>query len=502
MALSFSAQGDNEVISLDLKAIRTHASRFFIASAWFYALLIAIFAFIYDNDPVIVSIALVFAAVVTTVFGLKAPAALPSRLMISASLTCQWALLVHSLTGSPDGLILDGHMLFFVLCAHLLIYFCWRSLVVIASIATVHHILLAGLMPTLIWPSADYSLTHFIVHAAYIVLILGPGGYFAVKLFSLFNLSAKAIKDAEDASQAVLSMSEERTAERQKLEEQEKERRQQHSDRFSENVGGIVEIVASLSTKLSALSSKVDDVTNDVGQKTDSIASIAKDCTANVAQVSTVSEQLVASIREISGQVRKQSDAAAKVSDSAKEGNQQAETLAKEAQKIEDVVKLINDIAGQTNLLALNATIEAARAGEAGKGFAVVASEVKSLANQTAQATEDITGLIGSIQEQTSSTISVMREITDHIEGVADIADLLVQNVEQQDQATSEITNSINKAASGVNDMVSGIILIAEAMQSANAATGEMTNSCSELRHRSSTMQDQVQNFVTELRAM
>ncbi len=502
MGLLLSAQSDRDVISLDLKAIRTYASRFFIVSAWLYTVFIALFAFTYDNDPLIVSIALCFCAALVTFFGLKAPEALPSRLMIATALICQWTLLVYALTNSPDGLILDGHMFFFVLCAHFLIYFCWRVLALTAILAILHHGLFSGLMPALIWPSTDYALVHFIVHAAYIVLVLGPGGYFAVKLFALFNLSAKAIKNAEEASQAVLTLSEERNTERQKLEEQDKERRQHHSDRFSENVGSIVEIVASLSTKLSTLSSKVEDVTKNVGQKTESIAATAKDCTANVAQVSTVSEQLVASIHEISHQVRKQSDAAAKVSDSAKEGNHQAENLAKEAQRIEDVVKLINDIAGQTNLLALNATIEAARAGEAGKGFAVVASEVKSLANQTAQATEDITGLIGSIQDQTSSTISVMREITDHIEGVSDIAKLLVQNVEQQDQATSEITESINKAASAVHTMVDGIISIADAMDAANVATGEMTDSCSELRHRSSTMQDQVQSFVTELRAM
>ena len=145
--------------------------------------------------------------------------------------------------------------------------------------------------------------------------------------------------------------------------------------------------------------------------------------------------------------------------------------MAEAAQKIGDVVKLINDIAGQTNLLALNATIEAARAGEAGKGFAVVASEVKSLANQTAKATEDISAQIKSIQSATGGAVQAIGGIGQTIGRISEIATTIASAVEEQGAATQEIARNVQQASAGTNEVSSNIVNVTQAATETGAAS-------------------------------
>src|SRR5439155_11456173 len=151
-------------------------------------------------------------------------------------------------------------------------------------------------------------------------------------------------------------------------------------------------------------------------------------------------------------QVTASAQIAGKAVSEAERTHQTVRSLADTAQKIGDVVKLINDIAGQTNLLALNATIEAARAGEAGKGFAVVASEVKSLATQTAKATEEIGSQIASIRAATGGAVQAIGGIAETIRRMNEIAGAVAVAVEQQTAATSEIARDIQRAASGTHE--------------------------------------------------
>ena len=182
--------------------------------------------------------------------------------------------------------------------------------------------------------------------------------------------------------------------------------------------------------------------------------------------------------------------------------NETVQALAANATKIGEVVQLIKDIAGQTNLLALNATIEAARAGDAGKGFAVVASEVKSLANQTAKATEDIGQQIADIQTATESTVTAIGGIGKTIENINEIATGIASAVEEQGAATDEISRNVQQAAAGTQEVTSNISGVTTAAQESGEAATQMLQAAGELSKQSEVLGAEVDKFLVEVRAM
>jgi PAS domain S-box-containing protein len=193
-------------------------------------------------------------------------------------------------------------------------------------------------------------------------------------------------------------------------------------------------------------------------QKTSERAADAVDssneASVNVETAASAAEELSSSIAEISRQLGRTNNLVGIAVSEAGTTNHQIGSLAQAARKIGDVVKLIQDVAGQTNLLALNATIEAARAGEAGRGFAVVASEVKSLAVQTAKATEEIAGQIAAVQASTSSAVEAIGRIAERMQEISRFTSAAAASVEQQNAATGEITQNVASAAAGTKDIV------------------------------------------------
>src|SRR5262249_11776990 len=194
--------------------------------------------------------------------------------------------------------------------------------------------------------------------------------------------------------------------------------------------------------------------------RTVTVASAAEEATTNVAAVAAAVEELSASIRHIIERLDGATQDAGKAAADANTAATTIQSLDQAAAKIGEVIGLIQTIASQTNLLALNATIEAARAGEAGRGFAVVASEVKSLAAQTATATESITGQIGEIQTATRAAVVAIRQIHRAIAAVDGRASEIGTAMDQQKMATGEIARSTNQAATGARDVSENITAI------------------------------------------
>jgi methyl-accepting chemotaxis protein len=219
----------------------------------------------------------------------------------------------------------------------------------------------------------------------------------------------------------------------------------------------------------------------------------------NVTTAAAAADELSASIAEISNQLKHTTDVLRAASAEANATNREITGLSEASQKIGDVVALIRSIAGQTNLLALNATIEAARAGEAGRGFAVVASEVKSLAVQTARATEDISKLIVAVQGSTGAAVEAIHGITERMRDIDRSASSVAASVEQQSSATSEISHSVASAAEGTNGVVAVLNHLADAAtdtrktaETVLAVSQTVGNAVSELR-------SEVEHFLSKV---
>ncbi|MBR1175459.1 methyl-accepting chemotaxis protein [Bradyrhizobium sp. KB893862 SZCCT0404] len=245
---------------------------------------------------------------------------------------------------------------------------------------------------------------------------------------------------------------------------------------------------------LSAVSRQTNDRVQVAGKA-------SNDASMSVDSVAAAAEELSASINDISQQAAHAAGIASRAVNQARETDGTVQGLAQSAGRIGEVVGLINTIAAQTNLLALNATIEAARAGEAGRGFAVVASEVKSLASQTAKATEEISGQIADIQRVASDAINAIQTIGGIIGEVNEVATAIAAAVQEQGAATQEITRSTQYAAQGtknVSDNITGVKADADA---AAAAADNVKTASETLESQSRQLGHEVSDFLGKIRA-
>lgn len=258
--------------------------------------------------------------------------------------------------------------------------------------------------------------------------------------------------------------------------------------RVAERVTEISGIVASAASEMRATAEGMARTAEETTRQAGVVTSAAEITSVNVQTVSSAGEELTASISEIARQVAESSSISQHAVTEADRASDSIRILAEAAQKIGNVVTLINDIAGQTKLLALNATIEAARAGEAGKGFAVVASEVKSLSDQTARATHEISSQVTAMQSATQTSVGAIGGITDTIRKVAEIASAIAGAVEEQSAATREIAANVTQVAEGTQQVSSSIAGVnAAAVQTSDAST-DLLNASSELAQQAEAL--------------
>jgi len=290
----------------------------------------------------------------------------------------------------------------------------------------------------------------------------------------------------------------------QEREEAERRRRSdmhKMADEFDSGVGGVVRALAAASSNLQVASEKMTGAAENTSQQSAIVASAASDASSNVNTVRSASEELTASILEISQQVQQSSQIAAQAVQDASETDNRIQNLARAADKIGEVVALITDIAEQTNLLALNATIEAARAGEAGKGFAVVASEVKSLATQTAKATEEISGQIQNIQSATRDSVQAIQKISQTIGQIDSIGSTIAAAIEEQGAATQEISRNVDEAAQGTGQVSASIDNVTAAAAETGQAAEQIRSSSRELSEQSDVLRAEMNKFLEQVRS-
>jgi methyl-accepting chemotaxis protein len=294
--------------------------------------------------------------------------------------------------------------------------------------------------------------------------------------------------------------------------EAEKERQRQIERARAERLNGLVaafdrkasamlKTVAAASTELQATATAMAGTAEEASRQSTAVAAATEEASANVATVATATEELSASVGEIGRQVTQSAQISARAVSEAEHTNQTIQGLAEAAEKIGQVVTLINDIAGKTNLLALNATIEAARAGEAGKGFAVVASEVKSLANQTARATEEIGQQIDGIQQATQEAVGAIADIAKVIGEISEINTAVASAIEEQGAATQEIARNVQQAAAGTQEVSSNIVGVTQAAADTGAAASQVLGAADALSRQSTELRQEVDQFLSEVKA-
>ncbi len=273
------------------------------------------------------------------------------------------------------------------------------------------------------------------------------------------------------------------------------------ADEFERGVRSSLDSLAGAAADMQATSKGMSSTASEASQQATSVAAVAEQASANVQTVAAATEELSSSVYEIGRQVTQSTEIAGQAVAEANRTNVTVQGLSAAAQKIGDVVKLISDIASQTNLLALNATIEAARAGEAGRGFAVVANEVKSLASQTAKATDEISSQVSAMQNATTEAVHAIESIGRTIGAINEITSAISVAVEQQGSATQEIARNVQEAALGTGQVSRNIAAVNDAAEKTGSASNGVLSSAEQLSKQAATLRSDVDRFLSNIRA-
>lgn len=309
------------------------------------------------------------------------------------------------------------------------------------------------------------------------------------KAMDVFRQTAKEQRAAEERERAEI------------------ERRQARAERldgltrsFDASVVALVGRVEAAATLFQSTATQLAGASADTVRRAAAVAAASEQSSANVQTAAAATEELTGSIAEIGSRIQTSASIATEAVSQARSTNAQVASLAEATGKIGEVLDLISTIAGQTNLLALNATIEAARAGEAGRGFAVVAAEVKELANQTARATNEISGQIAGIQTETRSAVEAIRAIAETIERIDSVSSAIHGSIDQQRIATDEIARNAGEAAAGTTEVTHNIVHVARSARETEQAAANLSHSAQDLQTQAAALQQLVSGFLGEVR--
>jgi methyl-accepting chemotaxis protein len=271
--------------------------------------------------------------------------------------------------------------------------------------------------------------------------------------------------------------------------------------RFEQSVDQALAKVRDAAERLETSSAQLNNAADQVSTEARTAEERVGVASGNVTAAAGSIEELAASIGGIAEQANRSTEVASRAVSESKRTARTMSELGDAATRIGEVVGLIQAIAGQTNLLALNATIEAARAGEAGRGFAVVASEVKSLAGQTAQATEEIAGQVGAIQSAVADAAEAIEQVNGIIEEISGIASMVAVTVEEQNRAVASISEDVNRASSEARGGSEAMSRVAGASSDARNTAGDVKALADALSDEAESLDSEVRRFLVDVQA-
>lgn len=374
-----------------------------------------------------------------------------TRVATSLALAGQTALLVYAFSGSP--LQIDIHMYFFASLAICAGWIDWRATFAFAGLTAIHHLLFYFLIPWAVFPG-ESVLSRVVLHAIIVIIELAALVAITSQLAKTFARASSAIDDANaarDEASALVG----RQAERASAEQRRNDELKTVNQLFRHDVALSVSAMEGELARVKDIGKQLARVAGQTSENASKVASASGQSSANSQSVASATDQLSHSINDMSRNLASTTAIVRDATDTIHSASEKVTVLAEDAGKIDEVVGIIQAIAEQTNLLALNATIEAARAGESGRGFAVVAAEVKTLAEQTSKATQEIGARIAGITLSTSETVKAINFAMTAMKEVSQNAAAIAGAMEGQRSLTHDIAHNTREAAKGTEFVAS-----------------------------------------------
>jgi methyl-accepting chemotaxis protein len=481
-----------------LDQLRMKFAKALIAALWANVVLIAaVSAFSPQGISLVAIVGGVILTASATAFWMQDPISVATRIATSSTLAALVALLVYTLAGSRYQI--DLHMYFFAALAVTAGWCDWRAIIAAATVTALHHLLLNFTIPFAVFPEgADFL--RVVLHAVVVIGEVVALVWLADRLRVAFAASDAALAAARLSNDEASRLVDDQRA----VAEKESARGvllQTMVDRFRVDVSGMLTSVHDQMGALNQTADRLQKIATDSSQRATLAANVSERAAGNVGSAASAAEELGSSIEEIGGHIGNTKTVVERARDTARSTNASVENLAAEADRIGEVISLIHEIASQTNLLALNATIEAARAGEMGRGFAVVAAEVKSLANQTEKATQDISTRVDAIRSSTASTVTAIQAIVTIMDEVSGLTDAIGTAVDQQMTATTDISRNVHAAATQMSEVLTASTAVNSAATEAQNVAHTVSAAVGQVAAEATRLDTRTEGFLRDVAA-